>query len=139
MKIRPTVIMLGGIHGNEPAGAFALTRLIADLKETGIEFRGRLVALSGNRGALQQDRRYIERDLNRRWFDQDVRALLDANPDQDGPEDREVYVRHFKKGLAGSNFCTMESETGQEGAQLCKEENPGSGRSSHPGFKQKRL
>ena len=43
---------------------------------------------------------------------------------EDSREDREVYRRHLKKGFEGSNFCIIESETGQEGAQRCKEENP---------------
>jgi diguanylate cyclase (GGDEF)-like protein len=42
----------------------------------------------------------------------------------DSPEDREIYMRHLKKGVEGSEFCIFGSETGQEGIQLCKEENP---------------
>ena len=42
----------------------------------------------------------------------------------DGPEDREVYARHLKKGIDDSNYCIFESETGREGIQLCKEESP---------------
>ncbi len=42
----------------------------------------------------------------------------------DSPEDREVYTRHLKKCMDASSYCTFESETGQEGIQLCKDENP---------------
>jgi diguanylate cyclase (GGDEF)-like protein len=42
----------------------------------------------------------------------------------DGPEDREVYTRHLKKGLENSDFSIFESETGQAGVQLCNDENP---------------
>lgn len=42
----------------------------------------------------------------------------------DGPEDREVYVRYLKKGFDDSGYCILESDTGQQGIQLCKEENP---------------
>jgi len=42
----------------------------------------------------------------------------------DGPEDREVYARYLKKGFEGSGYSLFESETGQEGIQLCKEESP---------------
>ncbi len=42
----------------------------------------------------------------------------------DGREDRKVYVRHLKKSFGGFSPCIIESETGQEGIQLCKEENP---------------
>ena len=42
----------------------------------------------------------------------------------DGPEDREVYKRHLKNGFENINYHIFESETGQEGIQLCKEESP---------------
>ena len=42
----------------------------------------------------------------------------------DGPEDREVYARHLKKGMEDSNYRIFESETGRKGIQLCKRENP---------------
>lgn len=42
----------------------------------------------------------------------------------DGPEDREVYTRHLKNGFENINYHIFESETGQEGIQLCKEESP---------------
>lgn len=42
----------------------------------------------------------------------------------DNSEDREVYIRHLKKVMNGPDFHILESETGQEGVQLCKDENP---------------
>ena len=42
----------------------------------------------------------------------------------DGPEDREVYTRQLKNGFENINYHIFESETGQEGIQLCKEESP---------------
>jgi two-component system cell cycle response regulator len=42
----------------------------------------------------------------------------------DSSEDREVYIRHLKKVMDTSDYCIFESETGQEGIQLCKDENP---------------
>lgn len=64
----PLVICIGGIHGNEPAGALALQRVMARLKETMPPFRGRLLALAGNVQALNAGRRYFRRDLNRMWL-----------------------------------------------------------------------
>jgi succinylglutamate desuccinylase len=58
----PTLIVLGAIHGNEPAGLHALEPL-ADL----VLEAGDFVALSGNRAALAEGVRYLERDLNRGW------------------------------------------------------------------------
>jgi len=42
----------------------------------------------------------------------------------DCPEDREIYTRHLKKCLGATRYCLIESETGQEGIQLFKDENP---------------
>ncbi len=65
----PTLVIIGGVHGNEPAGIIAfrtvLARLLAHRPEA---FRGRLVGIAGNLGALNDpDRRtrYLDADLNR--------------------------------------------------------------------------
>ncbi len=70
----PLVIAIGGIHGNEPAGVYALERLFDLLEEEplvnpGFSFRGELLALRGNVAALSSGRRYIDVDLNRIWPD----------------------------------------------------------------------
>ena len=57
------MIVLAGLHGNEPAGVEAIGRLTKRLK--GREFVGRLVGLAGNLQALALGVRYIGRDLNR--------------------------------------------------------------------------
>ncbi len=69
----PTLILVGGLHGNEPAGVLALQRLFAALaaeaRRSGVPGldRGRAVALAGNRKALVARRRYLANDLNRYW------------------------------------------------------------------------
>jgi succinylglutamate desuccinylase len=71
----PLVICLGGIHGNEPAGVVAAQRVLQWLSTNRPAFRGELVALSGNRGALLCRCRYVAHDLNRLWSDERVAAL----------------------------------------------------------------
>jgi succinylglutamate desuccinylase len=66
----PTLIVLGAIHGNEPAGLHALEPL-ADL----VLEAGDFVALSGNRAALSEGVRYVDRDLNRGWSAAALEAL----------------------------------------------------------------
>ncbi|GJM19551.1 MAG: hypothetical protein DHS20C14_17640 [Phycisphaeraceae bacterium] len=65
----PTLAVVGGVHGNEPAGILALRRVLERLHEHRPEsFRGRFVGLAGNLAALNHpDRhtRYVEADLNR--------------------------------------------------------------------------
>ena len=68
----PTLVCIGSLHGNEPAGYCALERVVATLKaatcDTGFELDlGDLVVLIGNRTALSEGRRYVDHDLNRGW------------------------------------------------------------------------
>ncbi len=89
----PTLIVVGGLHGNEPAGVKALLRILPRLAAdpAGIT-RGRVVGLSGNRKALRAKRRYLVHDLNRYWLPERVERLR-AEPDAAGldGEDEELY------------------------------------------------
>lgn len=85
----PTLICMGGIHGNEPAGVHALYRVLEALAEKGAPLRGRLVAMAGNLAALGREQRFIERDLNRAWSADEITELLGRPPDMDHAEDRE--------------------------------------------------
>ena len=63
----PRLAIVGGLHGNEPAGALAATRVMREIHDRGVLVRGDLLALGGNLGALAVGRRYQVRDLNRAW------------------------------------------------------------------------
>jgi predicted deacylase len=63
----PTLVFLGGIHGNEPSGVIAIQQLFEDLEKRQVRIRGRLLGIVGNMGALAENRRYLSRDLNRVW------------------------------------------------------------------------
>jgi len=63
----PTLLILGGIHGNEPAGVFAADRVVSRLQERRADLRGEVVLFRGNTRALERKVRYIDADLNRRW------------------------------------------------------------------------
>ncbi len=71
----PLVICIGGIHGNEPAGALALEQVLKKLHESNPPFRGELLALAGNVNALNDGVRYRQQDLNRMWLPERVRQL----------------------------------------------------------------
>ena len=75
----PTLIVVGGLHGNEPAGVKALLRILPRLTAdpSGIT-RGRMVGLAGNRKALKAKRRYLMHDLNRYWLPERVERLRAA-------------------------------------------------------------
>ena len=86
----PTVIVVAGIHGNEPAGLEAVARVVARLERERPEIRGSLVALAGNLAALRENTRFVDEDLNRRWTPGSV-ALLRGGGGESPPaaEDRE--------------------------------------------------
>lgn len=77
VKPGPTLIVIGGLHGNEPSGLVAAARVLAAMDAIAAEgaVRGELVVLSGNRGALPLGRRYVDRDLNRGWTAARMEAL----------------------------------------------------------------
>jgi len=63
----PTLIVVGGLHGNEAAGVAALERLAPAVAEVESLLKGRIYFLAGNTRALAQGVRFIDTDLNRRW------------------------------------------------------------------------
>lgn len=67
-KPGPTLITIGSLHGNEPAGVGALQRVVKRLSGRSQPLRsGSLVGLVGNMAALEANRRFVDRDLNRNW------------------------------------------------------------------------
>ena len=83
----PTLIVVGGLHGNEPAGAIALARIFARLREhDGSGITGTFVGLAGNVKALACNQRYLREDLNRIWLPERiarVRAATGRLEDED--------------------------------------------------------
>jgi predicted deacylase len=71
-----TLVIIGGVHGNEPAGLYAAKRVLNTLREEQpTQFNGRLVVLAGNLAALghrNQATRYIDHDLNRLFTDEEI-------------------------------------------------------------------
>ena len=69
----PTVIFIGGIHGNEPSGVTALQDTFEELQSENYAIKGRVYALAGNLKALNSGERFLSSDLNRIWNDENVR------------------------------------------------------------------
>lgn len=78
-----TLLCIGGVHGNEPAGVRASLRVAEALAPRCGEMRGELVALAGNRAALAAGKRFLSLDLNRAWTPARVDRLR-ANARLDG-------------------------------------------------------
>lgn len=87
----PTLLVLAGVHGNEPAGVLAVQRVLGELQQRELPVAGRLVALGGNLPALAQGRRFLGRDLNRGWSAWALADLLERAGDgaEACPEDRQ--------------------------------------------------
>jgi len=115
----PTIVVFGGIHGNEPAGAVAAQEVVAELGSGSFPLRGRLMAFCGNLQALRRDRRYLRRDLNRRWSDEEISRLRAEGLASDCPEDREqsVLLELIDEAIALSDrpviFLDLHSTSGE--------------------------
>lgn len=73
-KNGPTIVFFAGIHGNETAGVFALTKF---LKSDWFDnLQGNIYAIAGNLEALSLNQRYINQDLNRLWTLDKLEALV---------------------------------------------------------------
>ena len=71
----PTVIVLGGVHGNEYTGVETLSQLFSRLNKEKPHFRGRLIGLQGNMKAIQRHYRFVDEDLNRIWNENIIREV----------------------------------------------------------------
>ncbi|MHC4953856.1 MAG: succinylglutamate desuccinylase/aspartoacylase family protein [Planctomycetota bacterium] len=85
----PTLVICGGLHGNEPAGALAAQRVSAALDHLSLPLRGEWLAVAGNLSALRHDRRYHTVDLNRCWTEPELRAMLARDPATDSTDQAE--------------------------------------------------
>lgn len=85
----PTLLCVGGLHGNEPAGVQGLRRVLVALAPRAPLMRGDFVALAGNRTALALGRRFVDRDLNRAWTDERIAKLRETEDGLRTVEDRE--------------------------------------------------
>ncbi len=94
-----TLICLGGLHGNEPAGVIAIQRVLADLegKEDGL--KGQVIGVVGNRQALAADRRFLAHDLNRAWHTDRMARLKDEGVLHDGEDQEQIELDEVLTGI----------------------------------------
>ena len=67
-KKGPALMVTAGVHGNEPSGIFAFKRVWQTLTQMNVPLEGDLIGFAGNLGALSQNVRLIDKDLNRVCF-----------------------------------------------------------------------
>ena len=66
-SLGPTLIFVGGLHGNEHSGVIAIQKVLSRLANRRKFIKGNIYGLSGNIRALQSNVRFIDKDLNRIW------------------------------------------------------------------------
>lgn len=115
----PLVIVVGGLHGNEPDGVHAATALLESLQAGSMHLRGSLLALSGNRPGLERGVRFTGRDLNRTWTPEGIDRLGEGGDIH--LEDREMRELLMEFDLAldsheGPVFLIDLHSTSAEGA-----------------------
>jgi succinylglutamate desuccinylase len=85
----PTLVVTGGVHGNEPGGVVALGRVFRELAARKPALKGQIVGLVGNSCALAKSARFIDDDMNRVWTREAVAKLRRQAPALDNSEQRE--------------------------------------------------
>lgn len=94
------IIAIGAMHGNEPAGVYALQMLLdmlqkEPLRNAAFRFQGRLVGLVGNIQALERRQRFVKKDLNRQLTVENINNLR-SNPLSKPVEVPPQYKRAFE-------------------------------------------
>jgi succinylglutamate desuccinylase len=117
----PLVIVLGGIHGNEPVGVLAMTELfemikVEPLKNKNFYFSGNLIGLRGNLQALNAKQRYIKTDLNRLFTDNQVQYVLASDKSNLRDEDFEMRelidaVRYYTQYYQPQKLIVLDLHT----------------------------
>ncbi|MEL6189774.1 MAG: succinylglutamate desuccinylase/aspartoacylase family protein, partial [Myxococcota bacterium] len=72
------MVLVGGVHGDEPAGCEAIERVFGELDPELLS--GTVVGLRGNLRAASAGVRFLERDLNRGWTAERLTQLVASAP-----------------------------------------------------------
>lgn len=86
----PLLVVTAGIHGNEPSGVNALKNIFTELEKAKPAMKGVFLGLSGNQQALQQEKRFIDEDLNRTWTDENLQKKPSSHEQEEMKEIIEV-------------------------------------------------
>lgn len=85
----PTIVIVGGLHGNEAGGLDAARQVVNRLSALGHQWPGRLYVVAGNLQALRANTRFFDRDLNRGWSERRAQKLRGMTAYEKCREDKE--------------------------------------------------
>jgi succinylglutamate desuccinylase len=94
-KKGPLLFVIGGIHGNEPAGVKAIDLVskmleVEHIKNDGFVFNGTFLGIVGNLRAYKKNVRFIKKDLNRIWSKEHLDKIHSSHSSKLDAEDREM-------------------------------------------------
>ena len=99
-KQRTALVVIGGLHGNEPAGIHAAQRVLEVLEsEQPTGFDGSLIALRGNLAAINHhnvDLRYVVHDINRMFTDEQIGMPADTSPEHEQMQELLASLREIR-------------------------------------------
>lgn len=124
-KGRPgkTLIIFGGMHGNEPAGVKALISVFRQCEELGIPIWGEFIGLIGNTRAFSENKRYIDEDLNRLWTENRIRKIrsesLQSTEENEAKELLTFLDPIIQNKKDKSLFIDLHSYGAEQGSPFC--------------------
>ncbi|MGB1248772.1 MAG: hypothetical protein ACPG4Z_07785 [Chitinophagales bacterium] len=69
------LIVLAGIHGNEKAGIGTLNYLFDFFDKKKAKVNAQVIGIAGNTKAIEENTRFIHKDLNRQWYSSKITKL----------------------------------------------------------------
>lgn len=92
----PLLVTIGAMHGNEPAGVEAIKKSLYWLHHqqaynNHFTFRGSFIGIIGNLDALNQQIRYVTKDLNRSWSYDAYKELKELEYENMNSEQKQIY------------------------------------------------
>ncbi len=102
-KEGPTVVFFAGIHGNEPAGIFALKHVMRELKIQQKPIHGKVYGIAGNLSALEKNVRFSEKDLNRIWSPQKVKHIQERKEERNDDENELLELHGLLSEILENN------------------------------------
>ncbi len=91
----PLLIVFGGMHGNEMAGVMALEEMFRMLDNEpiinpGFKYNGKIIGMRGNIAALKEGKRFINKDLNRQFTQENLARIRQSKEEDLDSEDKEL-------------------------------------------------
>jgi predicted deacylase len=102
-KISPSIIIFGGIHGNEPAGIHSLRIVLQKIEDENIKLNGNLYAIAGNLNALRKNIRFETTDLNRIWTDENIANINKPNKSLNSEEKEQLELYQIVKEILSND------------------------------------